>query len=79
LRWLGTDGVVETEARRGSGGLLEGGSSGGVDKWHGVHFIGARVRAMRSRAEHVSASHDRAVACMCALGSEVALARRQCP
>jgi hypothetical protein len=37
---------------------------GGVDKWHGVCFICARVRAMQSRAERVSARHDRAVACV---------------
>jgi hypothetical protein len=31
VRRLGTDGVAETEARRGGGGLPEGGSGGGVD------------------------------------------------
>jgi hypothetical protein len=38
VRWLGTDVMAETEVRRGSGGLPKGGSSRGVDKWHGGLF-----------------------------------------
>jgi hypothetical protein len=76
VRRLGTDGVAETKARRGGGSLPEGDSGGGVDNGMGVRFIGARVRAMRSRAECVSARHDKAVACTCALRNGVALARR---
>jgi hypothetical protein len=35
VRWLGTGGATRTKARRGRGGLPEGGSSGGADKMNG--------------------------------------------
>jgi hypothetical protein len=56
VRRLGTDGMTETEVRCGGDGLPEGGSGGGMDKWHqgGPFYRSAHVRATWSQAEHAS-------------------------